>query len=155
MAIDPQLVLNCGFLSLISRQKPKEQPMPTNTEVITALYAAFGTGDIPTVLGTLTEDVSWTEAEGFPYGGTYIGRDAVLENVFMKLGTEWDGFSAVAEELVAQGDTVVAIGEYSGAYLATGKSFAAPFVHIWRMRDGQAHTFRQITDTVLVHAAMK
>jgi ketosteroid isomerase-like protein len=84
--------------------------MPTNTEVITALYAAFGTGDIPTVLGTLTEDVSWTEAEGFPYGGTY---------------------------------------------LATGKSFAAPFVHIWKMRDGQAHTFRQVTDTVLVQAAMK
>lgn len=48
--------------------------MPNNTKIIAALYAAFATGDIPTVLGTLTEDVSWTEAEGFPYGGGHIPR---------------------------------------------------------------------------------
>lgn len=128
--------------------------MPTNSEIIHALYAAFGAGDVPAVLDTLTEDVSWTEAAGFPYGGTYTGREAVLENVFMKLGTEWDGFSAVAEELIAQGDTVVAIGEYSGTCLATSRRFAAPFAHIWKLRDGRAYRFQQICDTVLVRAAM-
>ncbi len=128
--------------------------MPTNTDIIATLYLAFGNGDIPTVLGTLSEDIRWTEAEGFPYGGLYIGRDAVLENVFMKLGSEWDGFTAATEELITQGDTVVALGEYSGTCLATGKHFASPFAHIWKLKDGQAHTFRQITDTVLVQAAM-
>ncbi len=128
--------------------------MPTNTDIIATLYLAFGNGDIPTVLGILSEDVSWTEAEGLPYGGLYIGRDAVMENVFMKLGSEWNDFSAEAKEYVSQGDSVVAIGQYSGTFLATGKPFVAPFAHIWKMRDGQVHTFQQITDTVLMQAAM-
>jgi len=55
---------------------------------------------------------------------------------------------------VTEGDTVVALGEYSGTFKATGKRFASPFAHIWKMRDGKAHTFRQITDTVLVQAAL-
>jgi len=60
----------------------------------------------------------------------------------------------VPEDLVTEGDTVVALGEYSGTFKATGKRFASPFAHIWKMRDGKAHTFRQITDTVLVQAAL-
>ena len=45
-----------------------------------------------------------------------MGPDAVLQNVFMRLGTEWDGFAVVPREIVAEGETVVALGEYSGTY---------------------------------------
>ncbi len=69
--------------------------MTTHSETINKLYAAFASGDIPTVLAAFAPDIHWTEAEGFPYGGTYVGPDAVLQNVFMKLGSEWDGFAAV------------------------------------------------------------
>lgn len=30
------------------------------------LYDAFGRGDIPTVLGTMSSDVRWYQAEGIP-----------------------------------------------------------------------------------------
>ncbi len=59
----------------------------------------------------------------------------------MKLGGEWDGFAAVAHEFVADGSTVVALGEYSGTYKATGKSFKAPFAHVWKLQDGKATSF--------------
>ncbi len=111
--------------------------MATNLEQVQKIYADFATGDIPAVLGTLDSSIEWTEAEGFPYGGTYVGRDAVLASVFMKLGTEWDGFAAVPAEYICDGDVVVALGEYSGTYKATGKSFRAPFVHVWRLRKGR------------------
>jgi ketosteroid isomerase-like protein len=124
--------------------------MTNVTESIKDLYAAFGTGDIPSVLGALAPDISWTEAEGFPYGGTYHGPQAVLENVFMKLGTEWDGFAAVPNEYVTEGETVVAFGDYSGTYKATGKSFKVPFVHVWKFRDGKVAIFQQHTDTAVV-----
>ena len=129
--------------------------MTTNLETIRNVYAAFGRGDIPVVLGALAPNVSWTEAEGFPYGGTYVGPDAVLQNVFMKLGTEWQGFAAVPQEFVADGSTVVALGEYSGKYKATGKSFVAPFVHVWKFRDGKVVTFHQHTDTAVVQRALR
>jgi uncharacterized protein len=73
----------------------------------------------------------------------------VLENVFLKLGGEWDGFSAVAHEFVADGDTVVALGDYGGTYKATGKPFKAPFAHVWKFRDGKAVSFQQHTDTAV------
>lgn len=128
--------------------------MPENKKIIQSLYDAFASGDIPTVLAAFAPDISWTEAEGFPYGGTYIGADAILAGVFMRLGAEWEGWSAVAHEIYADGDTVIALGEYSGTYKATGKSFRAPLAHVWKMKNGKAQSFVQYTDTVLVRNAM-
>ena len=122
---------------------------------VQSLYAAFAKGDVPAVLGCLAADIAWTEAEGFPYGGTYHGPAAVLDGVFMKLGMEWDGFAAVPGEFIDAGDTVVVLGIYSGRYRATGKSFQAHFAHVWKMRDGQAYRFTKYTDTLKVHEALQ
>ena len=127
----------------------------SNLNSVQGVYDAFAKGDIPAVLGFLSSDINWTEAEGFPYGGTYIGPDAVLEGVFMRLGTEWEGFAAVPDELIDGGETVVALGQYSGKYKATGKSFRANFAHVWQLRDGKAVRFVQYVDTLLVQRAMQ
>lgn len=124
--------------------------MASNLDVIRNIYDAFARGDMPAVLGALAPNVSWTEAEGFPYGGTYSGPDAVLQNVLMKLGGEWEGFSAVPQEFVADGDTVVALGQYGGAFKATGKSLSVPFAHVWSLGNGKVVRFRQYTDTLVV-----
>ena len=129
--------------------------MAGHSDAITNVYAAFARGDVPAVLAALAPDISWTEAEGFPYGGTYVGHDAVLQNVFVKLGSEWDGYAAVPHELIANADTVVALGEYSGTYKATGKSFRAPFVHVWKFSGDRVISFRQHTDTVVVQRALQ
>jgi uncharacterized protein len=125
-----------------------------NVDAVSAVYEAFAQGDVPAVLGFLTPDAEWTEAEGFPYGGTYVGPNAVLEGVFMKIGSEWDGFAAVPHELIDAGDTVVALGTYGGTYKATGKSFKAEFAHVWKIRDGKAYKFQQYTDTAKVNEAL-
>ncbi len=121
-----------------------------NGEIIKGLYDNFATGNIPGVLGAMDENIAWTEAEGFIYGGTYTGPNAVLENVFMKFGTEWDGFSAVPDQIVDGGDIVVGLGTYSGKYLKTGKSVTVPFAHAWTLRDGKIIKFTQYTDTLVV-----
>ncbi len=126
--------------------------MNSNSGILSSIYSAFGCGDIPTVLSALAPDVHWTEAEGGPYGGIYIGPDSVLENVFMKIGSEWDNFTAVPSEFVSEGATAIALGEYSATYKATGKSFKAPFAHVWKIRDGKVASFHQYTDTA-VHIA--
>jgi len=127
----------------------------TNLDSVKAVYKAFATGDIPTVLGVLSPDIAWTEAEGFPLAGTYHGPKAVLEGVFMRLGSEWEGFAAVADEFIDGGDTVVALGKYSGKYKKTGKSFQANFAHVWKMQDGKAARFIQYVDTLLVDRALR
>ena len=129
--------------------------MASNTETIRRLYDAFARGDMESVLNVLAADVAWTEAEGFPYAGTYVGPDAVLQNVLMKLGGEWEGFSAIPHEFVTEGETVIALGDYSGTFNATGKAFEAPFVHIWKFEGGKVKTFRQLTDTAVVRRALE
>ena len=129
--------------------------MTGHSDTIANLYGAFARGDVPAVLAAMGPDIRWTQAEGFPHNGTFVGPDAVLQNVFMKLGTEWDGFAAVPNELVASGATVVALGEYSGTYKATGKSFKAPFVHVWKFSGDRIVSFNQHTDTVLVQRALQ
>ena len=121
-----------------------------NKEIIESLYAAFANGDIPTVLNGFAPDIEWNEAEGFMYGGQYIGPNAILENVFMKFGTEWEGFSVVPKKIVDGGDTIVGLGTYAGKYLRTGKSISVPFAHIWTLENGQVTRFDQFTDTQVI-----
>ena len=124
-------------------------------DIVRRLYSAFAEGDVPAVLAALDPEVRWTEAAGFPYAGTHVGPDAVLHGVFARLGGEWDGFAAVPEELVAEGDTVVALGTYSGVYKASGKRVSVPFAHVWKLRDDKVVTFHQHTDTAVVQAALR
>jgi len=125
-----------------------------NNQIIEGIYQSFAQGNIPGILGTFDENIEWTEAEGFPYGGTYVGANAILENVFMKLGSEWEGFSAVPDEFLDAGDNIVALGNYSGKYKESSKSMKVPFAHVWTLRDGKIVKFVQYTDTLKVSEAL-
>ncbi len=123
----------------------------TNGEIIRGLYDAFATGDVPAVLGAFDTNISWTEAEGFMYGGTYEGPDGVLSGVFMRIATEWEAFTVTATKIVDGGDgNVISIGTYSGKYLKTGKSMTVPFAHEWELIDGKIVKFNQHTDTLVI-----
>lgn len=119
------------------------------------LYDALAAGDMGRLTDGLADDVAWTEADGFPYAGTYHGPDAVVENVFVPLGTDWERFDAEVDELVVDGDTVVGVGTYRGTHGETGADFAARFAHVWEVADGEVTRFEQIADTVQVQAAME
>ena len=123
-----------------------------NLAVVRGIYDAFAVGDVPAVLGAMAPDIVWNEAEDFPYSdrNPYVGPQAILEGVFMRIGAEWDGFGVNVEELLDAGDTIVAIGRYSGTFNTTGKSQNPQFVHVWRVTDGKAARFQQYTNTLHV-----
>ena len=100
-----------------------------SAEVVRGAYEAFARGDIAFVVEALDPNVEWNEAESFIYaeGNPYIGPNAVLEGIFKRLGSEWDGFSASPEEVLDVGETVVARGYYSGVYKGTGKATSEIF----------------------------
>ena len=103
----------------------------------------------------LALDASWTEAAGFPYGGTYIGLDAITKNVFHRLATEWTEYKFTPEGYVADEDKVVAYGTYSGTYNVTGKYFEARVTHLWRLKNGKIVSFEQFVDSQIVNNVMK
>ena len=125
-----------------------------NVQTVEQLYAAFERGDIAHVLAALHPQVEWIEPEGGPYPGTFHGPDAVLTEVFAKLGGEWDGFRVMPGEFLDAGGDVVTLGRYTGTFRATGKSINVPFAHVWTMQDGKAVRFRVYTDTRKMAEAM-
>lgn len=129
--------------------------MAKNKEIVQDIYQALSVGDISAAFSHIDEAVEWTEAAGFPYGGTYRGHVGVIEGVLKKLAAEWENWSTVPGELVADGRTVVVIGQYGGTCRATEKSFSAPYVHVWKFNDAKVISFTQHTDTLVVDAAMK
>lgn len=128
--------------------------MSANADRVRDAYQAFARGDVPSILAFLDPQIEWAEAEGFPTAGTYHGHDSVVNGVFVPLTTEWDGFSVVPGEFIDAGDTIVALGRYSGTFKETGKSMSCDFAHVWTVRDGKAVRFRQYVDSALVQAAM-
>ncbi|MEX0159295.1 MULTISPECIES: nuclear transport factor 2 family protein [unclassified Microbacterium] len=127
----------------------------SNADIITAHYAASDRGDLDGMLAPLADDVSWTEAAGFPYAGTYLGPDAVAAGVFQRIHDEWDDYTVAIDEVIDGGDVVVGIGTYSGTYRATGRFFAARVAHVWRLIDHKVVAFEQFTDTELVNRALR
>ncbi len=129
--------------------------MTTPVTTVRRFYDALGRGDVPAVLSLLDAHVEWTEAERFPYGGTWRGPKAVLDNLLKPLAGDWDGFSAKAHEFIAEGDRVVSIGTYSGTFKKTGRSFSAAFAHVWTVHGGKLARFKMHTDTAKVLEAMQ
>lgn len=125
----------------------------TPKDVIAAHYAASTQGDLDGMVADFADDIAWTEAAGFPLAGTYHGPDAVVDGVFKALGADWDGWSVHVDELVTEGETVVAIGWYTGTHRATGTALRARVAHVWRVRNEKVVAFEQITDTLPVFQA--
>jgi ketosteroid isomerase-like protein len=128
--------------------KHPEAPVPTNKETIDGLYASFATADLPAVLAGMSPDIEWTEAEGWPlYAGTFVGPQAIVEGVFMRLGGIGDNFAVNVSQLVADGDTVVALGTYTWNRIGSGEPAEVKMAHVWTLEEGLVTRFQQHVDT--------
>ena len=115
-----------------------------NLELARGAYDAFGRGDIPAVLGALSEDVEWNAAPAvLPHGTKARGREAVGE-FFQGLGSTWQDFSVDAQDFLASGDRVCVIGRADGTLNDTKTGYG--FVHAWTVRDGELARFDEYVD---------
>jgi ketosteroid isomerase-like protein len=129
-----------------------------NVMLVRSLYEAFGRGDIPSVLGALSPGIRWYQAESNPYmpsGEAWVGPDAVLNNLFQRLGAEWDGFRVHPRSFHGAGDSIIVEGRYTGTYKPTGKSMDVQVCHVWDVKDGKLTRFQQYVDTAKLQEVME
>ena len=120
-----------------------------SVQIIRSIYDAFEKGDVPTVLAQMHQSIEWKEAENFIYAdrNPYIGPQAVLDGVFMRLGSDWESFTVTPEQWLDASDHVVVLGSYTGTYKATGREVRAQFAHVWSLKESKVVRFQQYTDT--------
>jgi predicted enzyme related to lactoylglutathione lyase/ketosteroid isomerase-like protein len=121
----------------------------SNKDVIKGMYDAFAKGDVGVVVGALSGNVVWTEAENHPYAdrNPYKGPDAVLSGIFARIPAEWDDFQVLPERYTEEESQVVVEGRYTGRYKANGSAIDGQFVHSWTLEGGKVTAFQQYTDT--------
>lgn len=128
----------------------------TNLEIVKSTYEGKTSEENGKNLAQFSgENISWTEAKGFPYAGTYIGLEEITKNVFSRLGSEWIDYKFSPEDYVASDDKVVAYGTYTGTYKITGKPFEARVAHVWKLKNNKIISFEQFVDSQTVVDVMK
>ena len=129
----------------------------SNVQLAQDLYEAFNRGDIAAVLGAFDPGIEWREAEGNPYqpsGSPWVGGEAITQNLFTKIPSDFDGFTLLPKDFHEAGDTVVVELRYSGTGTATGKSLDAQVCHVLKFRDGKLTSFQQFVDTAHLQDVM-
>ncbi|MEJ2886793.1 nuclear transport factor 2 family protein [Actinomycetospora aeridis] len=126
----------------------------SDVAIVQDAYRAFARGDIPSVLAVLDPQVAWTEAAGSAYAGTHVGPDAVLMNVFVRLGEDWQTFLPTPSEIFDAGSAVIVLGRFDGVHRTTSRSMTSRFAHVFRLTAGRVVAFESINDTHEVRQAM-
>ena len=124
-----------------------------NTERVTRIFEAFGRGDVPFILGELADDARFVSHLDpiVPWAGDYAGKDNVAR-FFQALGGSVDVADHPVHSVIAQGDTVVAMGDVSFRVRQTQKAGASKWVYIWKLANGQIKSYDQFNDTGLAEA---
>lgn len=128
-----------------------------SVELVKRVYAAFGRGQIEAVLATFDPQIEWHQAEGHPYepsGRAWVGPGAVREQLLLRIGADWEGFTVRPERFHDAGGVVVVEGRYTGRFKSTGRSLDAQACHVWTLRNGKVARFQQFVDTAQLQAVM-
>ncbi len=128
-------------------------PAPKTT--VQALYAAFGAGDMAKIMSLIATDATWTyyaPKEMLPFAGTYKGRDGVAA-FFANDAKYVEVKGNDVNEMIAEGDKVVVLGQEHGVVRATGKAFDARWTHVFTVKDGQITGFEETIDSAAIYQA--
>ena len=125
-----------------------------NTRIVQQAYETFKNGDVAGLLDMYSNDIDWhlPTVEELPWFGSRKGRDNTAE-FFQRLAEAQDSVSFNPKKFIAQGDDVVAMGDYTWRSNATGKEFGGEWAHAWTVRDGKLASFREYADTAAASSA--
>ena len=118
--------------------------MGEGAELVQQNYDAFARGDIPAVIESLSDDVTWDVAEVLPQGGSFKGRDGV-QQFFERLGQIFEEISIDVTDLIDGGDQVVGVGVGTGK-LRDGGDAEYGFTHVFTTSGGKVTRFREYAD---------
>ncbi|HEV3085926.1 MAG TPA: nuclear transport factor 2 family protein [Candidatus Elarobacter sp.] len=128
-------------------------------DTVAAVQAAFDDfrrGDIGSLLARLTDDIDWeTPGAGtvIPYAGRLHGKPAIAK-FFESVGSTTEFRRFDTNEFAANGDLVVALGEWDGVVRATGVATAEQFAMAFWFRGDKVCKFREFSDTRSLIAAL-
>ena len=125
-----------------------------NVQRVRSFYEATAPGHREATRGLQASHVVYDLPEGMPVAcGHFEGLQDVLERFLTSFYGALD-VRLLAEEFIAEGEQVVAIGRIQGKTRKAGVPVDVPFAHIWTVREGHLQRMRAFTDTALLAQAL-
>ena len=121
-----------------------------NKQVVLDFYEAGARGDMDSCFALLADDITWTNIGNTKFSGTYVGKQAIAEELLGPLfGQLKAGIASQIEQLTAEGDIVVA--QTSGtAETIDGTPYNNSYCQVIRIRDGRIAAVKEYMDTALI-----
>lgn len=128
-----------------------------NIETIKIVYAAFGRGDVATIVDNVTDDVDWateTSADAAPWWGPHKGKEGVgaFFDAFGK-AMDVEDFTPLTFAASAEGD-VLTVVRFAMRSRETGKLAKMDLHHWFRFTNGKISYYRGTEDTAIGVAAL-
>jgi ketosteroid isomerase-like protein len=128
-----------------------------NVNLIQNLYAAFGRGDIATIISAMTPDVEW-ETVGRPADFPTLGRrrgQVGVQRFFELVAQHFDFSEFSPKEFFATDNVVFVLGHYAMTVKKTEGKAESDWIHIFTIADGKVAKFREFLDTAPFIAAYR
>jgi ketosteroid isomerase-like protein len=126
-----------------------------NVALIQKLLEAFGRGDIQTIVDHCTSDCQFycPGPDAVPFTGRKNGPEEIRASYFDPMLSTQNNANLRVDQFIAQGDTVVVIGNYTADIKETGKTVDSPVALIFDIKDGRVSRHMVIGDTAALAAS--
>ena len=128
-----------------------------NIKTITAVYEAFGRGDVAAILDAVTDDVDWAAeaaSSAAPWYGVRRGKDAVAA-FFSDFGSTMEVEEFTPVSFAANDTDVLTVVRFRSRSRSTGKSAEMNLHHYFKFRDGKIAYYRGTEDTAQTEAVLR
>lgn len=124
-----------------------------NVDVIEKAYAAFGKGDVESVIEFFAESAEIVAPETLPWGGTYQGPEG-MRTFLAKVLEHFADFKSVPEKVLGADDNHVIVVARNSGRVKGGDRIENAVVWIYQLRDGAITSASVFVDTAAVREAL-
>ena len=128
-----------------------------SVKTITAVYEAFGRGDVTAILDAVTDDVDWAAeaaSSAAPWYGVRHGKDAVAA-FFSDFGSAMEVEEFTPVSFAANDTDVLTVVRFRARSRSTGKAAEMDLHHYFKFRDGKVTYYRGTEDTAQTEAVLR
>jgi ketosteroid isomerase-like protein len=123
----------------------------SNLATVQDIYDAFGKGDVPRILGHISEGVAWEHGAGasdIPWLQPRSGREGAAAFLSSLADLRFEQFQP--KTFLESGNLVVVLLDVEATVVSTGRRISEEDqIHLWNFDDdGQVERFRHRVDTL-------